>query len=268
MQLTIEVPPQVEEMLQKEADRYDLSVQDFIQKMFLSFVDDGVAREMMRVEAGMQSRERGQADTEAEAIINNAVRRMKENQVKNRELSVEAITQKNNLQGEVDREERVLAGLERKARAALLEGDQEQAKLFYQERMLHERTLTNLRKTLLSAITAAEKVKAAIRREEERIRLETAEALATKATIKQTQLLVQLSEQQEALREDTSDMGTPEELDRAIAVWVEAQRTTLPPNAVLEDRIARELLDLRARLDALQQEFLRNQQQKSDSSTW
>ena len=45
----------------------------------------------------------GKLDTweDPEIIINEAVREMKENQIKNRELAVQAITQKNNLQAEV-----------------------------------------------------------------------------------------------------------------------------------------------------------------------
>ncbi len=46
-----------------------------------------------------------------EIILNEAVREMKENQIKNRELAVQAITQKNNLQAEVDKEERLVAEL-------------------------------------------------------------------------------------------------------------------------------------------------------------
>ncbi len=41
-----------------------------------------------------------------ELMINETLREMKENQIKNRELAVQAITQKNNLQAEVDKLER------------------------------------------------------------------------------------------------------------------------------------------------------------------
>ena len=44
-----------------------------------------------------------------ELIINEAVREMRENQIKNRELAVQAITQKNNLQAEVDKQQRLVA---------------------------------------------------------------------------------------------------------------------------------------------------------------
>ena len=65
-----------------------------------------------------------------EIILNEALREMRENQVKNRELAVQAITQKNNLQGIVDKEERLVAEMERKATVALQAGNRELAKQF------------------------------------------------------------------------------------------------------------------------------------------
>ena len=58
---------------------------------------------------------------------------MKENQIKNRELAVQAITQKNNLQAEVDKQERLAADLENKATRSLQAGNRELAKQFLKE---------------------------------------------------------------------------------------------------------------------------------------
>jgi phage shock protein A len=128
-----------------------------------------------------------------EVILNEAVREMKENQVKNRELAVQAITQKNNLQNEVDKEERIIAELERKATVALQGGNRELAKQFLKEKALHDQTLGSLRTNLTAAIESAEKVKIAIKQEEERIRVRTAEAMAAKTQMKQAQIQIKIN---------------------------------------------------------------------------
>src|SRR5256885_9200087 len=86
-----------------------------------------------------------------EIIINEAVREMKENQVKNRELAVQAITQKNNLQAEVDKQERLAADLERKASLALQSGNRELAKQFLKQKALTDQTLAGMRQNLAAA---------------------------------------------------------------------------------------------------------------------
>ena len=128
-----------------------------------------------------------------EIILTEAVREMKENQIKNRELAVQAITQKNNLQAEVDKEERLVAELERKAALALQSGNRELAKQFLKEKGLHDQTLESMRGNLAQATEAAEKVKIAIRQEEERIRVRTSEALAMKANMKQAQIQIKIN---------------------------------------------------------------------------
>ncbi|HLJ54343.1 MAG TPA: PspA/IM30 family protein [Chthonomonadaceae bacterium] len=128
-----------------------------------------------------------------EIILNQATREMRENQIKNRELAVQAITQKNNLQAEVDKEERTVAELERRATLALQSGNRELAKQFLKEKALHDQTLESMRTNLVSATEAAEKVKLAIKSEEERIRRKTAEALAMKANMKQAQIQIKIN---------------------------------------------------------------------------
>lgn len=128
-----------------------------------------------------------------EVIINEAVREMKENQIKNRELAVQAITQKNNLQQQVDSEERLVAEFERKATMALTGGNRELAKQFLKEKAIHEQTLESMRANLANAIEASEKVKIAIKNEEDRIRVRTSEALALKANMKQAQIQISIN---------------------------------------------------------------------------
>lgn len=128
-----------------------------------------------------------------EVILNEAVKEMRENQIKNRELAVQAITQKNNLQAEVEKEERITLDLEKKAETALTAGNRELAKQFLKEKALHEQTLGSMRTSLQSAIDSSEKVKVAIKQDEERIRVRTAEALAMKANLKQSQIQIKIN---------------------------------------------------------------------------
>ncbi len=128
-----------------------------------------------------------------EIIINEAQREMKENQIKNRELAVQAITQKNNLQAECDKETRLVAELERKATVALQGGNRELAKQFLKEKALNDQTLQTMQANLAAATEAAEKVKIAIKNEEERIRIRTAEAYAAKVNLKQAQIQIKIN---------------------------------------------------------------------------
>jgi len=135
-----------------------------------------------------------------EVIINEAVREMKENQIKNRELAVQAITQKNNLQAEVDKETRLVAEFERKATLALQGGNRELAKSFLKEKALHDQTLQSMQANLAAATEASEKVKAAIKQEEERVRVRTTEAMVAKTNLKQAQIQIQINKALDGLQ--------------------------------------------------------------------
>src|SRR5689334_17999618 len=137
-----------------------------------------------------------------EVIINESLREMKENQVKNRERAVQAITQKNNLQGMVDKEEKICRDLEAKATIALQNGNRELARSLLREKGQHDVTLTQLKTSLKQAEETAEAVKTAIRREEERFRVKTAEALALKANMKQAQIQIQINKALDGLQFD------------------------------------------------------------------
>jgi phage shock protein A len=158
-----------------------------------------------------------------EIIINEAVREMKENQIKNRELAVQAITQKNNLQAEVDKEERMTAELERKATIALHSGNRELAKQFLREKAMHDQTLQSMRTNLASATEASEKVKLAIRQEEDRIRMRTAEALAMKANMKQAQIQIQINKALDGLQFSEPEQQWTHVQERIQSMQSEAQ---------------------------------------------
>lgn len=146
-----------------------------------------------------------------EVIINESLREMKENQIKNRERAVQAITQKNQLQGLVDQEERLAANLEAKAALALQQGNRELARQLLREKSLHDRTLEQLRVSLKQAEETSEAVKTAIKREEERFRVKTAEALALKSSMKQAQIQIAINKALDGMQTD----DTAQSWDRA-----------------------------------------------------
>lgn len=139
-----------------------------------------------------------------EIIINDSLREMKENQIKNRERAVQAITQKNNLQNLVDTEEKKTRLLEQKATLALQQGNRELARQLLREKGMSDATLTNLRASLKQAEETSEAVKTAIRREEDRFRQKTAEALALKANMKQAQIQIQINKALDGMQFDES----------------------------------------------------------------
>jgi phage shock protein A len=146
-----------------------------------------------------------------ELIINEAVREMKENQIKNRERAVQAITQKNNLQNLVAQEEKAVRQLEAKAALALQQGNRELARTLLREKQIKEQTLDQLRASLKQAEETSEAVKLAIKREEERIRVKTAEALALKANMKQAQIQIEINKALDGMQMD----DTTQSWDRA-----------------------------------------------------
>lgn len=146
-----------------------------------------------------------------EVIINESLREMKENQIKNRERAVQAITQKNNLQNLVDNEEKLTQNLEAKATLALQSGNRELARQLLREKGLHDATLQQLRASLKQAEDTSEAVKTAIRREEERFRVKTAEALALKANLKQSQIQIEINKALDGMQMD----DTAQSWDRA-----------------------------------------------------
>ena len=123
--------------------------------------------------------EKPRAD-DAEAILQQAFAEMQEMQTRNRDRAVSAITQKN-LQALVAQMERMVARLEERAQAAGQVGDAEREQDLLAERGQSLLTLAQTQASLQGAIEMTEAVKTAMRREEEAIRSQTAEALTMKA---------------------------------------------------------------------------------------
>ncbi len=157
-----------------------------------------------------------------EIIINNAVREMKDSQRTNRELAVQAITQRNNLQAEVDKNERMVMELDRKAELALRSGNRELAKQFLKEKATYEQTLDSMRQNLASANEAVERVKVAIKTEEERIRARTSEALAMKANLKQAQIQVKINKALDGLQVSDTEQQWSAAKERITSLQSEA----------------------------------------------
>jgi phage shock protein A len=116
-----------------------------------------------------------------ELLLQQAQEEMRAMHAKNRERAVQAITQKNNLQQMVNDTRKRVDELLRKANAAELRGDAEKALLFREEKRNYETFLLMTEQQLEQAIETTEAVKVAIKREEEKIRQKTIEALALKA---------------------------------------------------------------------------------------
>jgi len=144
---------------------------------------------------------------------------MREAQAKNRERAVQAITQKNNLQALVDQTQKMVTRLEERAETARQADDLDLEQGLLAERGQYLLTLTQTQASLASAIETTEAVKTAMRREEERIRAQTAQALAMKA--QQRQALIELAIEKSRLGMTTSYAS--DLFDRAQAKIQQAQ---------------------------------------------
>ena len=146
-----------------------------------------------------------------EILLSQAQAEMKEAQAKNRERAVQAITQKNNLQAEVEKTTKVIANLQAKAEMALRNGDEDLARQLLVEKSQYEGTLTTITASLASAQDTIDTVKVALRREEERIRAKTAEAMALKTQWKQAQIENSMNKALEGM----SSAGVDQAFERA-----------------------------------------------------
>jgi phage shock protein A len=134
-----------------------------------------------------------------ELLLTQAQREMQEMHAKNRERAVQAITQKNNLQQMVDDLQKRVDNLQAKAELALKRGDRDLALTLLKEKQSYEISLNTTREQLAQAIETSEAVKQHIKREEERIRQKTAEALALKAAWKSNQIQIAINKQLDGL---------------------------------------------------------------------
>lgn len=134
-----------------------------------------------------------------ELLLSQAQREMHEMHAKNRERAVQAITQKNNLQQMVDDLQKRTDNLQAKAELALKRGDRDLALQLLKEKQSYEVSLSTTKEHLAQAIETSEAVKTHIKREEERIRQKTAEALAMKAQWKSNQIQIAINKQLDSI---------------------------------------------------------------------
>lgn len=134
-----------------------------------------------------------------ELMLDQARRDMQQALIANREKAVQAITQKNRLQGLMDDSVKKAASLEKQAETALKQGNRDLARTFLREKATQDATIESLKGTLAQAVETVESVKIAIKRQEEETRRKTAEALAMKAQWKQAQIQTSISRALEGL---------------------------------------------------------------------
>lgn len=132
-------------------------------------------------------------------MLDQAKRDMQGALVANREKAVQAITQKNRLQGMLEDHKKKSAQLETQASMALKQGNRELAVSFMREKMNTDAVVTQLQGSYDQALATVEQVKVAIKRQEEEVRKKTAEALAMKAQWKNAQIQNSISKALEGL---------------------------------------------------------------------
>ncbi|MGI4787879.1 MAG: PspA/IM30 family protein [Janthinobacterium lividum] len=132
----------------------------------------------------------------SEVLLQQAQQQMREAQAKNRTHTVDAITQKNNLQALVDQTQKTVTRLAERLADLDHSADEESRQSLLAEQSKYQETLTHLQDSLETAIFTTEAVKTAMHREEMQIREMTAEALALKAQEKQAQIEIAIARSQ------------------------------------------------------------------------
>jgi len=125
---------------------------------------------------------------DAEMLLEHAQQQMREAQARNRERTVQAITQKNNLQALFDQTQKMVNNLRAKADKAHAEGDIGLERQLRAEQERYQRSVQQMETSLRHAIETTEAVKTAMRGEEEAIRARTAQALMMKTSYRQAQI--------------------------------------------------------------------------------
>ena len=175
-----------------------------------------------------------------EILLQQAQQEMRESQIKNRQRAVEAITQKNQLQALVDQTQKTVDNLQAKAEMALKNGDRDLARQLLVEKQQYETTLASTRESLAGALQTTEAVKTAMRREEERIRAKTAEALALKAQWKQSQIEISLNKALDGM----TTSGSDEAFQRAHAKIATAHSESMARAELSRDSLTGKLASL------------------------
>lgn len=182
-----------------------------------------------------------------EILLSQAQREMQEMHGRNRERAVQAITQKNNLQQMVDDTQKRVDNLQQKAELALKRGDRDLAKQLLTEKQQYMTTLTMTQQSLTQAQETVDSVKTAIKREEERIRQKTAEALALKAQWKSSQIQIEMNKALENMGgiEDTTQV-----FERAQSKIRNANSEQLARAEMAQQRVQNRVSDLDAAVGA------------------
>lgn len=142
-----------------------------------------------------------------EMMLDQAKRDMQGALTANREKAVQAITQKNKLQGMLDDARKRSEELEAKAAMALKTNNRDLATQFMREKMNNDATIATLQQSYDNAVATVEQVKIAIKRQEEEVRKKTAEALAMKAQWKQAQIQNSIAKALEGLTFEDMTQG-------------------------------------------------------------
>ncbi|MBC8104752.1 MAG: PspA/IM30 family protein [Cytophagales bacterium] len=181
-------------------------------------------------------------EEDPEALLSRAQQEMRELHARNRDRAVRAITQKNNLQQIVDDTQKRIETLQEKAELAARRGEEEMAGKFRAEAATFAEVLEQSRQSLAQAVEASEAIKEAIRREEQRLRLKTSQAMALRTQWKALQLQQELVRVARASRAETADGTLPRERGHALLSQAVRQRDEL---GELTERTWREVESLR-----------------------
>lgn len=131
----------------------------------------------------------------ADVLLDRARKQLYEIHARHREQAVIAITQKNNLQSQVESLTKTIQNLQEKADIAIAKGELTLADKLLREKQSFEESLRSAEETLEQAEEVAEQVKRALQREEEQVREKTAQILALKTKWKQSEIELAMEEQ-------------------------------------------------------------------------
>jgi phage shock protein A len=173
-----------------------------------------------------------------EVLLDQARREMNETLARNRERAIQAITQKNLLQAEVEKIEKVVRDLDKKAELALKQGNRDLALQIVREKKAQESALGTMRQSLEQAAQTVEAIKTAMRRQEEEVRVRTAQALAMKARWKQAQIQTAINKALDGMSLENVESGWESASQRIQKAEAEASARQEMAAQSLQGRVA------------------------------
>lgn len=173
-----------------------------------------------------------------EVLLDQARREMNETLARNRERAIQAITQKNLLQAEVEKIEKVVRDLDKKAELALKQGNRDLALQIVREKKAQEGALGTMRQSLEQAAQTVEAIKTAMRRQEEEVRVRTAQALAMKARWKQAQIQTAINKALDGMSLENIESGWESASQRIQKAEAEASARQEMAAQSLQGRVA------------------------------